>query len=105
MTINPLRLEFHVLALKEYRGLDPSIKNQFKRKLVKLCKRQESPSPRNAVNGMPRGYFKIKLRKSGFRLVYKYQETKLVIHVISVGKRERNIVYDVARLRQEQPSE
>lgn len=100
----PLNLEFHKLAWKEYRRLDPVIKRQFKKKLIKLCKRQESPSPSHAISGMPSGYFKIKLKRSGFRLVYRYQEAKLVVYVISVGKRDRNIVYEVARSRLKQPS-
>ena len=99
-----LKLEFHKLAWKEYRSLDAAIRNQFKKKLIKLCKRQESPPPSHAISGMPSGYFKIKLKRSGFRLVYKYQEAKLVVYVISVGKRDRNIVYEVARSRLKQPT-
>ena len=99
MPHQPLVLKFHVLALKEYKSLDPAVKRQFKKKLVKLCKRQEQPTPQNAISGMPSGYYKIKLKKAGFRLVYKYQGAELTVYVISIGKRERNIVYDIARKR------
>ncbi len=59
----------------------------------------ETPSPRARVSGLGPGYYKIKQRSSGYRLVYRYEDKKLVILVIAGGKRNRNIVYDVARAR------
>ncbi|EEQ07264.1 Uncharacterized relE-like protein [Yersinia bercovieri ATCC 43970] len=45
--------------------------------------------------------YKIKLRSSGFRLVYEVIDDILIIAVVAVGKRERNEVYQLAsdRLR------
>ena len=38
--------------------------------------------------------YKIKLRSSGFRLAYEVIDEKIVVMVLSVGKREDNAVYD-----------
>jgi mRNA interferase RelE/StbE len=40
--------------------------------------------------------YKIKLRSSGYRLVYQVIDEKVVVFVISVGKRERAEVYNEA---------
>lgn len=41
-------------------------------------------------------HYKIKLRSGGYRLVYQVQDEKLIVLVISVGKRERNYIYKQA---------
>ncbi|TPV62313.1 type II toxin-antitoxin system RelE family toxin, partial [Serratia marcescens] len=43
--------------------------------------------------------YKIKLRASGFRLVYRVMETEIVVLVLSVGKRERSAAYTAAKKR------
>ncbi len=43
--------------------------------------------------------YKIKLRTSGYRLVYQVIDEKVVLLVISVGKREGNEVYQIADMR------
>jgi mRNA interferase RelE/StbE len=96
----PLRLKFHKQALKEYAGLEKTARSSFRKKLTKLVKREELPSPKNALRGFDRpGCYKIKLKKSGLRLVYHYDGENLVILVIAVGKRQRNVVYEVAQAR------
>lgn len=94
-----LRLQFDRDALVEFRRLDVSAKEAFKKKLRKLVSGFERPSPKNALHGFPRGFYKIKLRKAGLRLVYKYDDERLVVLVLAVGKRERNLVYEVVRTR------
>jgi mRNA interferase RelE/StbE len=47
---------------------------------------------------MPNCY-KIKLRASGFRLVYQVIDDELVVTVVSVGKRENNEAYFSAKKR------
>ena len=96
-----LRLRFDEDALKEYQRIETSAQRAFKKKLEKLVSGKEMPSPAHALHGFPRGYYKIKLRRAGLRLVYHYDGQNLVILVIAVGKRERNIVYEVARARLE----
>ncbi len=99
-TVKPkFELRFDYRALDEWRKLDSPIKDQFKKKLSKLISSEETPSPKNRVSGLPPGFYKIKQRSSGYRLVYKYEDAALVIFVIAVGKRNRNIVYEAARIR------
>lgn len=43
--------------------------------------------------------YKIKLRASGFRLVYQVIDDMLIIAVVAVGKRERCNVYNLASER------
>ncbi len=92
-------LKFDERALAEWYKLEIQIQKQFKKKLTKLMSGVETPSPRARVSGLGPGYYKIKQRSSGYRLVYRYEDKKLVILVIAVGKRNRNIVYDVVRAR------
>lgn len=95
----PFKLKFHTKALKEWRKLDHDTQAAFKNKLTKLVNRTETPTPRNALSGFPDGYFKIKLRKKGYRLVYRRDEGELIVLVLAVGRRDRNTVYDAARER------
>jgi mRNA interferase RelE/StbE len=83
-------LQFKESALKEWRKLDGTIRDQFKKK---LAERLENPKVESAkLSGMPDCY-KIKLKSVGYRLVYQVQEGRLVVVVIAVGKREGNAVY------------
>jgi mRNA interferase RelE/StbE len=43
--------------------------------------------------------YKIKLRELGYRLVYRVNRDAVVIVVLTVGKRERSEVYEIARKR------
>ena len=43
--------------------------------------------------------YKIKLRSTGFHLVYRVQTDALVLLTIAIGKRDKSVVYDVAKLR------
>ena len=86
-------LEFNISADKEWRKLDNSIREIFKKKLSErlLMPRVES----SRLSGLSDCY-KIKLRDSGFRLVYQVIDNRLVIVVIAVGKRENSLVYRLA---------
>jgi mRNA interferase RelE/StbE len=87
-------LDFHPVALKEWRKLDNSIREQFK---DKLAERLQNPYISSAQIGKNR--YKIKLRGVGYRLVYEVRENELIILVIAVGKRERSEVYRLADSR------
>ncbi|TFT83203.1 hypothetical protein E4V48_01565 [Proteus mirabilis] len=50
------------------------------------------------LRNMPNCY-KIKLRASGFRLVYQVIDDMLIIAVVAVGKREKSQVYNLASER------
>lgn len=90
------KLEFVESALKEWKKLGSALREQFKKK---LAERLESPrAPSSRLNGMADCY-KIKLRSSGYRLVYKVLDKEIVVLVVAVGKRERNVVYKSAMKR------
>ena len=89
-------LNFHPDALDEWRKLDKSVREQFKKK---LAERLENPMvPGSQLSGAKDRY-KIKLRNAGFRLVYEVIEAQLVVLVVTVGKRERSAVYKSASRR------
>lgn len=83
-------------ALKEWRALDNAVKTQFKKKLAERLEAPRLPSTKLA--GHPDRY-KIKLRSVGYRLVYEVRDSKLIVVVVAVGKRERNAVYIAASRR------
>ncbi len=83
-------LEFKPKALKEWKKLDRSIKEQFHKKLQE---RLITPRvPHSKLSGFQNVY-KIKLRSSGFRLAYEVIDERIVVVVLSVGKRADNAVY------------
>lgn len=83
-------LDFLEETLKEWKRLDSGIRQQFACKLAERLKHPHIPSAR--LSGLP-GCYKIKLRSSGYRLVYQVEDEVLVVLVIAVGKRERSEVY------------
>lgn len=90
------RVKFREDALKEWLKLDKAIQQQFAKKLKKCCENPHIPSAK--LRGM-KDCYKIKLRTSGFRLVYEVIDDVLVIAVVAVGKRERSGVYNLASER------
>ena len=85
------RLKFTVAALAEWKALDGSVKETF-RKLLK--KRVLQPHlPGSALKGPLIGCYKIKLRQQGYRLIYTVQDEVLIVLVLTISKRENNAVY------------
>jgi mRNA interferase RelE/StbE len=89
-------LEFKASALKEWRALGATIREQLKRKLAERLHRPRVASAQ--LKGMPDCY-KIKLQSAGYRLVYQVVDEKLVVIVVAVGKRERAEAYRTAARR------
>lgn len=89
-------LEFKESALKEWRKLDPPIREQLKRKLGERLKNPRVEADR--LHGFNDCY-KIKLRSVGYRLVYQVNDDRIVVIVIAIGKRDRMKVYRSARER------
>ncbi len=90
-------LEFDVDALKEWHKLDGSIRAQFKKQ---LAKRLLAPHVASAkLHGDLQNTYKIKLRDSGYRLVYEVIELRLVVVVVAVARRDHDEVYLVASKR------
>ena len=80
------QVEFNKTAKKEWDNLTPTIQNTLAKKIKTL-----TTNPRiqkNALSGA-KDCYKIKLAKSGFRLVYKVVNEELVIIVMGVGKRDK----------------
>ena len=90
------KLEFLPSAHKEWTKLGHTLREQFKKK---LGERLEMPRiAADSLHGMPDCY-KIKLKASGYRLVYQVVDARVVVSVVAVGKRERSSVYENARKR------
>ncbi|TAG04369.1 MAG: type II toxin-antitoxin system mRNA interferase toxin, RelE/StbE family [Betaproteobacteria bacterium] len=90
-------LVFDEAALKEWEQLDGSVKAPLKKA---LAKRLESPHvPSDALRGALAGYYRIKLRKQGYRLIYRVDDKVIVVIVLAVGKRENDAVYVEATTR------
>ena len=86
-------LAFRESALKEWKKLDPPIREQFKKKLAERLERPRVESAR--LSGMPDCY-KIKLKSAGYRLVYQVEDRTVTVVVVAVGRRERNFAYKIA---------
>ena len=89
-------LVFKDEALKEWKKLDFHLREVFKNKLAERLKEPHIPS--SLLRGMSDCY-KIKLRGAGYRLVYQVRDKEVVVVVIAVGKRDRNLVYRMAKGR------
>ncbi len=90
------KLRFHELALKEWNKLAPDLRDRMKRKLGERMVNPHVPSA--ALWGMENCY-KIKLRKAGYRLIYRVEKDAAVLTVMAVGKRDKLKVYSAAQLR------
>lgn len=89
-------LEFDPRALKEWRKLGEDVRLQFKKKLEQVL--QHPRNDKNRLRELPDCY-KIKLRASGYRLVYQVRDQTITVFVVAVGKRERSAAYDAADKR------
>jgi mRNA interferase RelE/StbE len=90
------RLQFKKSAQKEWNKLGATLKDQLKKKLIErlIGPRVESDKVMGGVD-----LYKIKLRQSGYRLVYQVKDDLVVVEVIAIGKRERNQAYKNALKR------
>jgi len=90
------KITFLESAKKEWDKLSEQIKNDFKKKLLQ---RLENPIiPKDKLSGL-KDCYKIKLRTVGYRLVYRVFKERIIIQVIAVGKRDKNLVYNFVKDR------
>jgi len=89
-------LAFDPRALKEWYKLGDTVRAQFKKKLAQVLAEPRIESAR--LTDLPDCY-KIKLRASGYRLVYQVHDDVVMVFVIAVGKREKLVVYHDANKR------
>lgn len=89
-------LHFHEQTLKEWRLLDGSVREPFKKK---LAERLASPRVLSAaLHGMADCY-KIKLHSVGYRLVYRVDDSAIFVTALAAGRRDKNKVYRTAGQR------
>ena len=93
------RLAFEDRARAEWDKLDGSVKEPLRRLLKKRLDAPHVPSA--ALHGGLANCYKIKLLRQGYRLIYQVIDQRLIVLVISVGKRDKNAVYDAAIKRQQ----
>jgi mRNA interferase RelE/StbE len=84
------KLDFYEEALKEWKKLDSTVREQFKKQ---LAERLENPRLASAKLRHSKDRYKIKLRQAGYRLVYQVNDSAVVVLVVAVGKRDKNAVY------------
>ena len=89
-------LEFDPRAWKEWKKLGDTVRQQFKKKLAEVLERPRVEA--NRLHGLPDCY-KIKLRSSGYRLVYQVLDHEVVVFVVAVDRREREQAYRKAAER------
>lgn len=89
-------LQFLPTALKEWKKLGATVREQMRKKLVERL--QNPRVPADALQGMD-DHYKIKLRSAGYRLVYRVEDQTVTVTVVAIGRRERSEVYKAARLR------
>lgn len=88
------RLKFVPQALAEWEALDGSVKELLRKALKK---RLEQPHvPGSLLYGDLQHCYKIKLRKQGWRLIYRVKDEVLVVMVMAVAKREDSVAYRLA---------
>jgi len=90
------KLKFTPISWKEWQKVDKSIQTQLKKK---LGERLHNPHvPPDKLRGFTSAY-KIKLRASGYRLVYKVLDEEITVLVVAIGKRNQSSVYKKAEQR------
>lgn len=90
-------LEFDQRALKDWHKLDASIRVQLKKKLARVLENPKVEA--NRLRELDNCY-KIKLRQSGYRLIYQVQDERVIVFVIAIGKRDKEQAYELAKQRQ-----
>ena len=83
-------------ALKEWNKLDANTRAHFK---ARLAARLTNPRIPSAKLSGQKDRYKIKLRSVGYRLLYEVRDRELIVLVVAVGKRERNVIYKAAAKR------
>jgi mRNA interferase RelE/StbE len=83
-------LEFDARALNEWQKLGDTVRQQLKKKLAEVL--LNSRIEANRLHSSPDCY-KIKLRSSGYRLVYQVIEHEVLVFVVAVDRREREQAY------------
>lgn len=90
------KLVFKEEAKKEWDNLDSTIRSIFAKKLKERIHQPRIESSR--LSGM-KDCYKIKLNRAGFRLVYQVRDKEMIVSIVAVSKREKNLAYKIAGKR------
>lgn len=85
------RLQFLPEALGEWNALDGSVREVLRKALKKRLEQPRTPGAQ--LHGDLRDCYKIKLRKQGYRLVYRVEDDVLIVLVLAIDKREDMAAY------------
>lgn len=85
------RLRFLPEALDEWKALDGSVREVLRKALKKRLEQPRTPGAQ--LHGDLRDCYKIKLRKQGYRLVYRVEDDVLIVLVLTIDKREDMAAY------------
>ena len=91
------RLLFLPSALAEWKALDRPVKEALRNFLRKRL--NDPHAPVGALHGPLVGYYKIKLKRQGIRLVYGVEDDALIVVAMAVDRREDSTVYRSAIAR------
>jgi mRNA interferase RelE/StbE len=87
-------IEFEPEALEDWYKLQQQPRERFKKM---LAKRLESPRITSSlVAGYDGNVYRLKLSSEGLRLIYVVIDSKKVVYVVAVGKRENFAAYRAA---------
>ena len=89
-------LEFDRRALREWNKLGDTLRQQFKKKLAEVLENPRVEA--NRLRNLPDCY-KLKLRSAGYHLIYQVLDQEVVVFVVAIGKREREVAYHDAQER------
>ncbi|WP_374322598.1 type II toxin-antitoxin system RelE family toxin [Aquipseudomonas alcaligenes] len=89
-------LVFDARALKEWQKLGDTVRQQLKKKLAEVLLNPRIEA--NRLHSLPDCY-KIKLRSSGYRLVYQVLDHEVGVFVVAVDRCEREQAYRKAAER------
>jgi mRNA interferase RelE/StbE len=97
-------MKFKVLLIppaeKDFDSLDGSLKKIVLKKLIQLESNPFIGQPLGNKAGMDlTEYYKLYAAKKKIRIIYELMEEKLIVSIISIGKRENFSVYLQAYLR------
>ena len=84
------KLKFIPSAEKEWKKLGHPIREQFKKKLAERLVNPRIPTAQ--LHGR-KDQYKIKLRATGYRLVYLVEDETITVIVLGIGKRDGGQVY------------
>lgn len=94
-----MEIKFHPKAKKEYDKLDNEIRKKFDAALKKISEDYTQIPLSKKLSGDLKDCYKIKLKSSGYRMIYEVINGHLLIYVLSVGKRDKSYAYKEASQR------